>query len=339
MDLKQKPTEFLISIINARDFSTLIRHHLANEDELKNEGKRLCSQKYNVPHDHYGISLSFFSTLTDVPSYPIVILWTILGLTTLGTMPLIITIISLVGAALLAGTIFFYASYREHRQEATKYETDFQYAALKLEALEIVIERQQEELSRLESLRFLAAHDTSVVASSDTTVYSHLKQAVKATMLVGASLFSTFYTTNAIVGEFGKHLFSGAMLSPIGLAIAGAISLCVGIYFGYTQFQASQNKERINNTLDALKSSIRDRKQYAYELQNRINQLKTVRGMHEDISQTPVRKSSIRQPIRSSPSPSGHQLRLYSSLSLAQQGRTSTPARESIDVPSAKKLN
>jgi hypothetical protein len=204
------------------------------------------------------LNFSLSAILTDdAPSYPLITFTTILSILTLGILPLTIltaTFLAIVGT--VCGTAF-YANYTSLKHDDQKNSNYFLLHYIKLTCADELLQRHgiEVEESQYENL-------PSKRRSSQLT---YAKQALGLGAITSSIIFESYFLcANAIFAAFGFATLAAAMVTPLGIGIALGVSLLLGLYLGYQNYQASVAEQNIKA----------NKKSYGNLLQTKVEQIK-----------------------------------------------------------------
>lgn len=259
-----------------------------NTKQLKTKFGAVTTREFiqGIHHHRYPrkmtnkVSQSIYNAITDAPTYPLLILWSVIGLITLKVLTLSLLTGGLGTLMLVTGGIFYVATYYELKKEAQKNDKFFWHAAIRNECADVLLKRLRGELHNKYNLNSLDApeidDDTDSelpLNLSDKKVLPRIKDAVKASLLVGSTLFGTYYFgVSSIIAAFGLTAISTAMLGPIGLGIALAVTFGIGIYFGYKQYQISKSNQTIKKIQKHKLAKLDAKIDKCNELKDRLDQ-------------------------------------------------------------------
>jgi len=272
--LENLSTEDLFSILEAE-----------NKKEIAKRFGAVTTREWLATYNEYiypnksdsKVSQSLFSAITDAPSYPLLVLWSIIGLITLKVITLSLLTGGLGALMLVTGGLFYVATYHEQKIAAKKIDKTFELLALKNKCADLLTARLQERLG-VEASEENSLPYEPPAEKSNRKWLPRTKDAVKAALMVGTTLFGTYYFgTSAIIGAFGVTAVSTAMLGPIGLGIALTITFAVGIYFGYKHYQETKANAEIKKQQKLITAEIKEKTDKCHDLRNKIEQSYTMK--------------------------------------------------------------
>lgn len=277
--LNELSPEDLISIVDCKKFKTLCTKFGETKAKiLINEANQLV--KNNIHNDK--IIQSIFSTITDGPSYLFLMLWTILGSVSFSLMPLALITLGFSFPMCVVAGIFLYSNYQDLNKEAEKNERSFKLLNLKRQCIDELIDRQRDEIDK--QWRNKIVIETSLMKNisesnvkPDKNKMHKIKQSIGKTIIIGSTLFGTFYLgTHTIISAFGLSTAAATMMGPIGIGIALAVSFGIGLYFGYKYYQIRRNQEVQKKHEKELNNEIELKHKQYDEGKEKLKKLKTV---------------------------------------------------------------
>lgn len=245
-------------------------------------------QKHKLKIKNNRVSQSLFESLNDAPSYPIVAIWSLIGLVNLGLITLIVITVGCAALTLTSGGIFFYSTYKEKQKEMKKNNQFIDLAVLKLACAKEIINRRQNEIETLLhksniKLEPFKKSITPVIKQSinrNPHRLTMMKNSLSVGMLTSAMLFGTYYLgISSVVAAFGASAAVSMMLGPIGLGVAIGIAAGIGIYFGYKYYQTCKRTAKINKIQKYLISEIELKTQECDKMQNELQQLQQLQQL------------------------------------------------------------
>lgn len=259
-DIQSVSQEDLLFVINCKQIKELVtRFGEKTVSQVSKQIKYVSVKSY--PNNK--MSRALLAALTDAPSYPLVMLWTLVGLVALSILPLTFITLGFLGLGFISGTIYFYSHYQELNKEMNKRDKNFQLAGIKQVCMN--------ELCRRKNIQVVnkQLHDVSVQRSIENKLtknkWHRLRGAIGATVMSASVLFGTYYIGgSSIIAAFGLASVASSMLGPIGIGVMLALALMIGIYFGYKSYQAQKNVEALKCVQKIITNEI-DEQRDAYE--------------------------------------------------------------------------
>lgn len=277
--------EFLFSIFNC---DSLAKVENKFGKEKVNELFAMPKHRYEIKHSNNAVIQSLAATLSDSPSYPLLILWTILGLLSFEIIPLTLLTIGIGMITLITGSIFFTATFRAIKEGIKKSNNEFKLFAIQLHVADELIERQYTIIHDAPPnlQHTIQSHRDFVLKSnfSDHNKLSKINKALGATMMVGSMLFGTYYLgVSGIVTAFGlTTVIAGALGGPLGIGIALILSFSVAAYIGYKHYQVYQHGSIIKKQKKEMTHTIEEKYTFCYDLQDMIEQQKHLHSQSID---------------------------------------------------------
>ncbi len=178
------------------------------------------------------ITQSLLVPITDTSSYPFIFLGSIIGIVTGGILPLLISTGVILLTSLSIGGYFFYANFKEMQKKEAKVNRLLHLYELKNQVADLYLKRHGLEIKVLDTPVYTDKHQVSL-----------MKGAVRSCMVIGTTLFGTYFIgLNAVFSALGFSLMS-ATIGPIGVIIGLGIALGVGLYFGYKHYQMLKQED------------------------------------------------------------------------------------------------
>lgn len=190
------------------------------------------------------IMQSLFTVVTSEASYPAIILLAIAQATVLSLLALSILTIGTAVLTLAAGIFFYVAAYSEYKIEYESNLDDLDFSQIKLECTKEIIRRHEEPTIQNENQSSwnIKPFTKPFIFRNDNRL-RRMKSALASTMLTAGSLFAIYYLMVAVViAAFGV---TTALLGPIGIGVAIGVTLAIGLYAGYKQYQSLYNNEKL----------------------------------------------------------------------------------------------
>lgn len=164
--------------------------------------------------------------ITDTSSYPLILLGSIIGLVSGGTLSLLISTGIILSTSLILGGFFFYSNYKEMQKKERKINKLLHLYELKNEVADLYLHRKGLQIDLIEIPSYANKNEISLVKTS-----------VRACMLITTSLFGTYFLgLNAAFSALGFSLVSVSM-GPVGIIFGLGLALTLGIYFGSRHYQ------------------------------------------------------------------------------------------------------
>ncbi|WED43848.1 hypothetical protein [Legionella cardiaca] len=192
------------------------------------------SSNHPVLQYHFSRTMQSFALfINDAPSYPLIILWSILGLINLGLIALTVITVSVVLFTVGLSVFYFIANYLEMQKAEYKFEKFLQFIDLKNRVIDLIFEREGIQLELEEKPSF-----------KDKKKLTRIRDSVGLTLFTASTLFGTFFLgINAIVASFGATILLSALTGPLGLMITLSICCGAGICFGINYYQMSKRED------------------------------------------------------------------------------------------------
>lgn len=224
-------------------------------------------------------SRAIFSAITEGPSCSLVILWSIIGLVSLSLISLSILTAVFICLLISTGAIFFYSTMRESKRENHKASKEINLLELKLICANEIFRRQKYQMAK-EKIPQAALSEKVFSLNLEKPIknkFPHLKKSIGATLMVTPMLFGTYYfVTTGILAAFGLTTISGILTGPIGIGIAIAAALCIGIFFGYKLYQSCIHEELFNKKIKRINKIVDYKRRICYEQKHKLSHKKSV---------------------------------------------------------------
>lgn len=164
--------------------------------------------------------------LTDESSYPLMLLWSIIGLVSVGTLPLLISTAIMLVTSLSISGFFFYANYKEMVRRENKINKTYYLSELLNQAADRYLANQDLQIEATQRPQYTAKNKLSLI-----------KEAIRPSLTITTSLFGTYFMgLNAIFSALGFTVLS-ATAGPVGIVIGLGVAVATGIYFGFTHYK------------------------------------------------------------------------------------------------------
>lgn len=213
--------------------------------------KQAARESYNIKHPKSYIAESLFFSINDATSYSFLILLSIIGSITVQLLPLTIITVVLSMIAMATGVFFYIAAYRQRQRETYLIQKSLDINAIKLLCAEEWIKRNKFELNQ-DSECHPEWHSRSDEHHFPEFVYRNkhkmekIRPALAFGLLTASMLFGTYYSGLAILlNAFGAVAAAGAMLGPIGIGVALAGAIVIGLLCVYVHYRALVREDRI----------------------------------------------------------------------------------------------
>lgn len=205
-------------------------------------------------------STPIFQSIYDAISMtgsPIDIFWALTSIISLGVAALPLSFLFLAGAVCV-GSYYFYSSYNTILTNREEWNAYFQLASIKLNVCDEIISRYASQGYYLEDHN---TGNTSFAVNVKSATNISKSRSIAVSVGTTSILFASYYLgVGSVLGSLGFLAISGAMMGPIGLAVAGAVAISVGIFLGYQHYQSRKNIQMIKaakaSTKNRLKSLI-----------------------------------------------------------------------------------
>lgn len=234
-------------VINSYDYRSMMMTLKSNpqHESLYHDWEKAAKERYEKFLLDNHITSSIFSSLNDAPSFNIMTLLSILGVTSLSVLSLGILTAVFAGALVISGIIYFIAAYRERVDTNRRNFKAFMY-------LEGVVRATEERNLRLgkepaqESTASATRFSCDDFTYKETDMLGKIQTAVGGGLLAASMLFGTYYLCiAAVVAAIGMTATATALLGPIGLGIAVAATFILGGIYAYTVYKTAQNEDMV----------------------------------------------------------------------------------------------
>ncbi len=170
--------------------------------------------------------------------------------------------------------MFFYATFNELTRENKRAVKEATLAEIKLMCANEIISRQKRQLHKAGIPQLTISENLFTLRPRPKplkNLFPHLKKSVGAALMITPTLFGTYYfATSGILAAFGLSTIAAFMTGPIGIGIAMTIALAVGIYFGYTLYQACKKEELFNRRFKRVEHESDYKRKLCYEQRNKL---------------------------------------------------------------------
>jgi hypothetical protein len=150
---------------------------------------------------------------------------------------------------LLVGGVHFIGTYKEIKEKDQEENERFQFLALRNECANIYLRKKHQD-------EFLQEYSfKNVEAKPEEKKWQNAKGVLGAGVLVTGALFYTYYAvTQGLMIALAGSLVVGALGGPIGVGIALAVCIGVGIFFGYKKYQLHKKEQALQCERDGMKN-------------------------------------------------------------------------------------
>lgn len=213
--------------------------------------KLAARESYNIKHPKSYVAESLFFSINDATSYSFLILLSIIGSITVQLLPLTIITAVLSMIAMATGAFFYIAAYRQRQREARSMQKNLDFNALKILCANEWIKRNKFELkpdSELSSEWNLPDDENDFPAFEYRNKHKieKIRPALAFGLLTSSMLFGTYYSGLAIIlNAFGAVAAASAMLGPIGISVALAGAIAIGLVCVYVHYRSLVREDRI----------------------------------------------------------------------------------------------
>lgn len=239
----------------------------------------LALAQHKLDLEAYLISQSFVGATNNASIYPIYFLWAVVEKIKLSAFALSVLTGIFGIITILVGSLYFYQTHRQLKEEADEADQFFKLHTLKLKVAEVLIERlapnvqvspnQQGQIqSRTRSLTH--SSQPRPTKRQPKHLIPDIRQPLETGMLSGTTFLGTFLGISTLVIAFKLTMVAGAMLGPYGLPIMLAAGACLAIYFGYKHYCAIKKTDYINEQRVKLANDVEYAKEQCNELRPRV---------------------------------------------------------------------
>lgn len=228
--LQQCTNEQLAYLLKCKKITAI--REIIDEDNAE-ELLQAIVKKYPPKRSKNKILRAIAVPLTDVSDYPLIVLWSVIGVISLGVMPLLLGTSILALMSLVIGGLFVYSNYADHEKtERTLNKALRLYAFKNLVANEI-LKRHHLEVKTIKQPSY-----------TNKNFLPLLKESVGTAMLISTPLCSAYFLAlNVVLTTFHLTVTAGFMTGPLGLVLGLLPAMAIGIYFGYIHFVAAKQDD------------------------------------------------------------------------------------------------
>lgn len=243
--------EELVFIANCTDLNEMREKMAKHITVLDHIAK---SRTKHLPFNNQRYSQAISSALTDAPSFPIVILWTIMtSLASIGMLTITLLTAGMTALAFVLAGFYLWSIHSDLGEEKKNKRNEIECQTIRLAALT--------ELNRREHLLSgTTPQPTTPTPPAKSTWRTKLpprlvRRMIDTGMVVSATLLCTYYVAiNATLAILGMALAASAMATPIGIAVAVVIALGIGAFFAFKQYQLYQREVKLEQARKNLES-------------------------------------------------------------------------------------
>lgn len=229
--LDKLSNEELLSVIAADKFkATYVYGGKQQTKALIQDVSDYLAQSLNVNHK----ALLLLSSISNTPTIPFILLWTLISLTTLSFPLLVLSAGILAAATAILIPIIYIANKNEQEKSRRQMLKELTANVLKQEATRLLLARSQS----LDIQLPIAPLDQ---VADRKKYYIHLQRGLSSGFETASTFFCTYFAgAHAIAGAFEAVALSTLLTS--GLSIGISIGLCVllGCYFGLQSYRVSR---------------------------------------------------------------------------------------------------
>lgn len=182
---------------------------------------------------------NFVEPLTNLPTYPILLLWTLIAMAEF-TISTVIIFSGLALSAMIPIAIITYLSINKNQEKSrTKLMESIILLQAKLYLMKSCIEEQ--DISKTGFDQYLISVNNQAWKSVKKSRLEHLSNGIESGSMVLFTLFGTYYLgLVSIIKVLGAVALTSALSSPAGLIIALGVCVVAGVYFGINQYHCSR---------------------------------------------------------------------------------------------------
>ncbi|VEG90852.1 hypothetical protein [Legionella spiritensis] len=210
----------------------------------------------------------------DFSTHPLILLWTIVGVISLGTMPLLIGTAIMVCMSIFIGSVFFYSNYQEIQKKEKKLNQRFQLDLLKNQAIDLLLERNGLHVATISRPPY--KHKDKL---------AHIRDAISTSLLISTTLFGTYFLGFTVIltaFQTAGLIAATSAAGPIGLLAGLGVILAVSLYFGYKQYQIMKQNDQLKFEQKNLKKTVEEKVTLCRDLKKHRIQILS----HEEIQST-----------------------------------------------------
>lgn len=230
MSLEQCTTSQLLHLLRCKKRNAI---YDIIDEETANE-LTLNLQKAHPPRSKkFKITQAIAAPLTDVSDYPLIVLWSVIGVISLGVLPLIVGTSILAIMSLTIGGLFCYSNYNEIQKKEQELNKLLYLYALKRQAADIILKRHHLNIEVSEKPSY-----------TNKNLLPLIKESVSTAMLISTPLCSAYFLAlNVVLTTFHLTLIAGFMTGPFGLMLGLLPAMLIGICFGYIHYLAAKQDD------------------------------------------------------------------------------------------------
>lgn len=258
-----------------------------SQDLYNTLDKRIADTLYSKIQEHSNqISIlskhtqALFIPITDASNYPMMFLWGIIGLVSMGTLSVVIGTLIMVATSLIVGGFFFHSNYLQLLSKENKLNHFFQLYNLKDQCADLYMERKNIVLSMDETPSYIYKNKMHLI-----------KDSIRSGLLVSSTLFGTYFLGfHGIFTALNLTPVISATLGPWGIIVGLVVALGAGIYFGAKQFYASKQEDEYKFEKKCLKALVHKKKSLCDGMskEQNINEM-----LHKSYASRPIYNNSL----------------------------------------------
>lgn len=228
--LQQCTNEQLVYLLKCKKLKAI--REIVDED-VAEEFLSLLARQHPQRRSRNKILRALAVPLTDVSDYPLIVLWSVIGVISLGILPLVIGTSILAIMSLIIGCLFVYSNYTEIEKTEDTLNKALRFYDFKNQVADEILTRN--------NLKIKLTKQPSYPNKNFLPLF---KESVGTAMLISTPLCSAYFLAlNVVITTFHLTVAASFMTGPFGLVLGLLPAMAIGIYFGYIHFMASKQDD------------------------------------------------------------------------------------------------
>lgn len=233
---------------------------------------------------------TIFGSLQDAASASLLVLLSVIGSITVAFLPLTIMTAVLAVVGMASGVFLMAVSYLKEKDKIKHTIKKLDFNAIKILCADEIVKRKKVQLASSMAHRGDTILMPKMISDDEARFEYKSKNKIQKSatavifgLLTGAAFFSTYYCGLAIVlNAFGALAASAAMLGPIGMSVALAAAIGIGIFCAYQHYQSNVRNDKVTQYKDFQKAQIKDRRWDCYTMADKTRQLSSRKAIATD---------------------------------------------------------
>ncbi|HTM63241.1 MAG TPA: hypothetical protein VL360_01920 [Gammaproteobacteria bacterium] len=265
--LPDEELHIILDCDNLREVKKRLRRRRSvNESEWINAAR----MSYQVNEQEKLFIERLIYSISDATSPSYLVLLSVIGSITVAFIPLTIMTAVLSAVAMSTGIFFYASSYQVRKEQRDEIRSKIDFNAIKILCADEIINRKKSLLLQPKN----TMTDIPVFEYELDSKAQKSRDALGFGLLTSILFFGTYYSGLAILlNSFGLAFIASAMLGPVGMSVALAAAIGIGILCTYVHYKAIINKDKIEKFEEFQKEQIKDKRFECDELDKKLKTL------------------------------------------------------------------